>query len=575
MDRPLFAGFGLRENPFSVSPDPKRLFLTRQTQKAFNDMVAGIQSRQGLILLTGDVGTGKTALLNSLVAWLQHEGIPKALIVNSHLEISELFELMLADFGVPGVDQNRSAFARLNAWLLELHRTGRTAVLIIDEAQGLPSHTLEEIRLLLNLETARGKLLQIILSGQPEFEHKLRRSELRQIQQRVGIRCKTGSLTLEETRNCIQQRLRMAGASDDSIFSPEATEAAFFYSRGIPRVINLLCEHALLRALAAEIRPVPASMIEDASRELQFDLDRPITSARAAQIVVPRTNLIPMQHVSNKPAMAFAAAVGPSGEHHPEPENIKAVALRTRDSTAHNPPEKTAAQSFSRGYVASVARKAELQGGVRIPAPAATPNFPRPNAANMRFADVGEIIADLGRSAAASAPVRINSTAIKKSPPAPAIAKRDLSEARVRAGEAISEVRATVAHAMSGVRARTAEAKSGLGANWRATVVARIRARVSWLKSYGQRLSRQCAAKGSRVHARISRASPGFARATSSLVFWLKEPLPIAPALRGNIKVRAKSEEDGRLSALNNMLWERAEPVLRWLQAPARSAQRH
>jgi general secretion pathway protein A len=574
MDRALFASFGLRENPFSVSPDPKRLFLTRQTQKAFSDMLAGIQSRQGLILLTGDVGTGKTTLLNSLVAWLQREDIPKALIVNSHLEISELFELMLADFDVPGEGQGHSAFARLNAWLLELHRTGRTAVLIIDEAQGLPSHTLEEIRLLLNLETVRGKLLQIILSGQSEFEHKLRRAELRQIQQRVGIRCRTAPLTLEETRDCIRQRLRTAGASDELIFSPEATEAAFFYSRGIPRVINLLCEHALLKAIAVGIRPVPASMIEDASRELQFDLDRPITSVRATQIVVPRTNLIPMQPLSNKPPMAFAAAAGSTGERYQEPKNIKGVGDTANESAAHNPSEKPATQSFSRGYVASVARKAEPPAGTAISLQTPTPSFQRANAANMGFVDVGQIIADLGRSAAACAPVRINSVGIRKSPPGSAIAKRDLIEVGVRAGDAMSQVRATVARAMSAVRARTAKAKSALGANWRSTAVPRIRARMSLFRSNRQTLSRQCAAKGSLVYARMSTASPRLARVTSSLVFWLKEPLPIAPSLRGNMKV-ANSDEDGRLSALNTMLWEKAEPVLRWLQAPARSAQRH
>jgi general secretion pathway protein A len=564
MDRARFASFGLRENPFGVSPDPSRLFLTRQTQKAFNDMVAGIQSRQGLILLTGDVGTGKTTLLNSLVAWLQRESIPKALIVNSHLESNELFELMLADFDVPGGGQGRSAFARLNAWLLELHRTGRTAVLIIDEAQGLPSHTLEEIRLLLNLETARGKLLQIVLSGQPEFEHKLRRAELRQIQQRVGIRCRTAPLTREEAHDCIQQRLRMAGGSDDSIFSPEATEAAFFYSRGIPRVINLLCEHALLKAIAGEIRPVPGSMIEDASRELQFDLDRPIPSARTIEIEVPRTNLIPMQPVSNKPPMAFAAAVGSAGERHQDPKNINAMGLAARESATLSLPEKAATQSFSRGYAASVAGKPEPQSAVTMPARTATPNFPHANTASMRFADVGEIIADLGRSAAASAPVRIDSAAIRKNSSTSAIAKPGLIEARVSRGEAISEVRSKATQVMSGV-----------GIIWRETAVPRIRASISWLRSYGERLSRLCAAKGSLVYARISTASPGFARVTSSFVFWLKEPLPIAPSLRGNMKVRTHGEADGPLSALNNRLWERAEPVLRWLQAPARPAQRH
>src|SRR6202162_4416796 len=550
MDRSLFASFGLRENPFSVSPDPRRLFLTRQTQKAFSDMVAGIQSRQGLILLTGDVGTGKTTLLNSLVAWLQREGVPKALIVNSHLEISELFELMLADFGVRGEGQGRSAFARLNAWLLELHRAGRTAALIIDEAQGLPSHTLEEIRLLLNLETARGKLLQIILSGQPEFEHKLRRAELRQIQQRVGIRCRTAPLTQEETRDCIQQRLRLAGAADDLIFSPEAAEAAFFYSRVIPRVINLLCEHALLKAMAGGVRPVPAGMIEDASRELQFDLDRPLTPARATQVIVPRPNLISMQPVSNKPPMAFSAAAGSSGELHQDAKNIKVPGLAASESGGHNPPEKGAARSFSRGYVAGIARKPEPQAGIAMPAQTATPNFQRGHTANMGFVDVGQIIADLGRSVAASAPVRINSTGIRKSPSA------------------------TAAQAMPKVRARTAEAMSVLGADWRATAAPRIRAGMSWLGSHGQSLSRRCAAKGSLVYERIISASPGCARVTSSFIFWLKEPQPIGPAVHLIPKMRDSAQSSPRISELSNILREKVEPLVRWLQEPVRPMHR-
>lgn len=168
MERSLFTSFGLRENPFSVSPDPRHLFLTVQAQKAFDALVGGIQSRQGLILLTGDVGTGKTTLVNSLLGWLENNGTPKAFIINSHLEVKELFELMLADFDVPADPQGGSAFSRLHAWLLERHRVGQTAVLIIDEAQGLPPYTLEEIRLLLNLEVPEGKLLQIVLSGQSE-----------------------------------------------------------------------------------------------------------------------------------------------------------------------------------------------------------------------------------------------------------------------------------------------------------------------------------------------------------------------------------------------------------------------
>jgi general secretion pathway protein A len=561
MNRALFAAFGLHENPFSVNPDPRHLFLTQQTQKAFGDMVAGIQSRQGLIVLTGDVGTGKTTLLNYLVAGLERGGTPKALIVNSHLEVSELFELMLADFDVPGAGRGQSAFARLNAWLLELHRTGRTAVLMIDEAQGLPSHTLEEIRLLLNLETPNGKLLQIILSGQPELEYKLRRAELRQIQQRVGIRCKTAPLTREETRDCIRQRLRVAGAADGSLFSAEATEAAFFYSRGIPRVINLLCEYALLNALASGTRPVPASMIEDASRELQFDMDRPVASAQAG---MPRPNLVSMQPVANKPGTAFAAAAGSSGKTHDGAKNIKSLELVASGSAARNPADKAAAQSFGRGYMASVAGTAEPQVTVGSPAQHGTTNFQGGSSANTGFADVGQIIAELGRTAAVSAPVRINEVRIRKSPPARAIAKHEMSDALAKAVEAMAEVRGKVAGSIS-----------VLGTKWKADAAPRIGAGLSRLRACEQRFSRNFATSLSRVYTRVSLASPGVARVTSSFIFWLRKPLPIGPVPDGSTKIRTKSVEDGRISVLNNTLREKAEPILRWLQAPVRSPQRH
>jgi general secretion pathway protein A len=522
MDRSLFTSFGLRENPFGVNPNPKHIFLTRQTQKAFDDMAAGIRSRQGLILLTGDVGTGKTTLINSLLGWLEGEGIPTALIVNSHLEASELFELMLDDFGVSGRGQGGSASARLNAWLLELHRAGRTAVLIIDEAQGLPSHTLEEIRLLLNLETPSGKLLQIVLSGQPEFEQKLRRAELRQIHQRVAIRCRTAPMTAEETRACIQQRLRSAGAGDGSMFSVEAMDSAFFYSRGIPRIINLLCEHALLKALAAGTRPVPSSMIEDASRELQFDLDRPVPAFKTEEVSLSRANLIPMQPAASKPPFAFAAAAGSSAERHAD---LKNIGMR-------RPPDH---------HVVTV-----------IPTQNVSAIVQHENAGHMGFADVGEIIADLGRTAALTAPVRINSTGAARNSLPAMVAKRELTRQWTK----------------------LTAASSAFGAKWTARIVPGINAGEDWIRTYGQRLSKQCIARTSRIYARISAGSPGFARRASSFIFWLKTPLPIGQVARGNSDMRPRDEDSGRFSALSVKLWDRAEPILRWLQAPARPAHR-
>ena len=193
--------FGLRENPFNVNPDPRYLFLTSQTQEALDEMTYGIHARKGLIVLTGEVGTGKTTLINRLLDWLRQQQTPTCYIFNSHLDSRHLFDFILADFGVPFESKsNGSALMRLNQWLIERYRAGETPVLIVDEAQGMPTHVLEEIRMLLNLETPHEKLLQIVLAGQPELEDRLKRPELRQLKQRITLRCKTAPLTLEETR---------------------------------------------------------------------------------------------------------------------------------------------------------------------------------------------------------------------------------------------------------------------------------------------------------------------------------------------------------------------------------------
>jgi general secretion pathway protein A len=269
--------FGLRENPFNVNPDPRYLFLTPQTREALDELTYGIQARKGLILLTGEVGTGKTTLINRLLDWLRQHQTPTAFIFNSHLEIRHLFDFILADFGVPfDARLKGNALMRLNQWLFERYRAGETPVMIVDEAQGLPTHVLEEIRLLLNLETPHEKLLQIVLAGQPELEARLKRPELRQIKQRITLRCKTAALTLEETHRYIQARLHIAGVNGIPVFASQAMDAVYFYSRGIPRVINLLCEHALINAYVEHVRPVPMHFVAEVAREFQFDGIKPV-----------------------------------------------------------------------------------------------------------------------------------------------------------------------------------------------------------------------------------------------------------------------------------------------------------
>jgi general secretion pathway protein A len=269
--------FGLRENPFNANPDPRYLFLNPQTRGALEEMTYGIQARKGLILLTGEVGTGKTTLINCLLESLRKQQTPTAFIFNSHLAINHLFDLVLSDFGVPSRSESKgNALMRLNQWLVERYRAGDTPVLIVDEAQGLPFDLLEEIRLLLNLENPHEKLLQIVLAGQPELEERLQRPDLRQFKQRITVRCKTAALTLEETHDYIGARLHTAGANGKPVFASQAVDGVHFYSRGIPRVVNLLCEHALINAYVENVQPVPVRIIEEIAREFYFDDIKPV-----------------------------------------------------------------------------------------------------------------------------------------------------------------------------------------------------------------------------------------------------------------------------------------------------------
>ena len=278
--------FDLSDNPFRANPDPRYLFLTRPAKDTLDQIIEGIRGRKGLLLLTGEVGTGKTVLLNRLMEWLEQECIPKAFIFNSHVKASELLDLILADFGIPFNVQRGTPLAHLHSWLQDRRRAGQTPVLFVDEAQGLTLRTLEELRMLLNLETSQGSLLQIVLCGQPEFEETLKRPELRQLRQRIALRCRTAALTLEETQDYIDARLRVAGGSGAAVFHPEAVQALSYYSRGLPRVLNALCEQSLMRAAREKIRPVPGRMIGEAAHELQYDEIRPYAPRPASDDAV-------------------------------------------------------------------------------------------------------------------------------------------------------------------------------------------------------------------------------------------------------------------------------------------------
>jgi general secretion pathway protein A len=266
--------FKLNERPFNVNPDPRYLFMTQNTLEALACLTYGIEERKGFALLTGEVGTGKTTLLNKVLEWLRQENVATAFVFNPRLTVTQFFDFMMTDFGIP-CDPNMKSqvLIKLNQWLIDRYRAGQRAVLIVDEAQNLSAQMLEEIRLLTNLETSTEKLLQIVLAGQPELEVKMSRPELRQLRQRITVRAKTRPLTLDETRGYMIERLRIAGGQGEEIFTSEAIAAVHHYAQGIPRMINLVGEHAMINAFAEQLKPISAEIVREVACD--FDLCAP------------------------------------------------------------------------------------------------------------------------------------------------------------------------------------------------------------------------------------------------------------------------------------------------------------
>jgi general secretion pathway protein A len=267
----VFNYLGLREDPFHVSPDPRFFYYTPAHETALTGLLFGVETRQGLMVLTGEPGTGKTSVLKQILDWLHKSGRSSSFVFHTRVEPIGLLRLMLSDFGVPCHSKSKSELVRsLHHWLLQQHAVGDLPVLVLDEAQALPPQTLDEIRLLLNLETPRGKLLQVILSGQPELEEKLRLPGLRQLRQRIMFHAKLPVLTKEETGEYISSRLAVAGCADPSLFSEDVVQSIYANSHGIPRVVNLLCEHALINAYGEQRRVISPENIQRIA--VDFDL---------------------------------------------------------------------------------------------------------------------------------------------------------------------------------------------------------------------------------------------------------------------------------------------------------------
>ena len=262
--------FGMNDLPFGACPDPRFLYLTPQIQEALACLQYGIAARKGFVVMTGEVGTGKTTLLKTVLSSFADQRIATAFVFNPRLDVLDFLEFVLVDFGVPCATRTKSGMLlQLNSWLIDRFRNGELCAIVIDEAQNLSWELLEEIRLLTNLETSWEKLVQIVLSGQPELEEKLRNPCVRQLRQRIALWCKTQPLTSEETAAYIAKRLQIAGASRP-VFLPEAVQVIHRCSKGIPRLINLVCEHALISAYVEQIKPVPSHIVESVSVELDL-----------------------------------------------------------------------------------------------------------------------------------------------------------------------------------------------------------------------------------------------------------------------------------------------------------------
>ena len=249
--------FRLREKPFGLTPDPRFLFFSEKHREALDHLLYGIHQREGFVLISGDTGTGKTTLCRALMERLDPHEVTTALILNPLLNETELLKAILEDFGLPATGATRKELLDvLNRFLLKTLAAGKTAVLIIDEAQNLSTNCLEQVRLLSNLETDKEKLIQIILAGSEELPAKLEKSELRHLQQRISIRYHLRPLNRQEARRYLQHRLNMARAAGSTAFEKGAYQEIYRFSKGVPRLMNIIAERSLLAAYLSESRKI-------------------------------------------------------------------------------------------------------------------------------------------------------------------------------------------------------------------------------------------------------------------------------------------------------------------------------
>jgi type II secretory pathway predicted ATPase ExeA len=262
--------FGLEELPFSVTPDPRFSYTNSLYREAFANLRYGIETRKGFIVITGEAGTGKTTLLRRLMRTVE-TSVHTAFIFNTHLDFTELLRLVLGDLGIAHSASDRlTLMAQLNDYLIEQLHKDHVVSVLVDEAQDLSDAMLEELRLLSNLETDRAKLIQIVLMGQPELERKLDQPELRQLKQRVAVRCRLAPLRSDEVAPYINSRLQTVGYKGKELFDFGSVQKIALCSRGIPRLVNVICDNALLIAYATSQSKVSAKIIDEVARDLRL-----------------------------------------------------------------------------------------------------------------------------------------------------------------------------------------------------------------------------------------------------------------------------------------------------------------
>jgi general secretion pathway protein A len=294
--------FGLRERPFDLVPNPRFLYLTARQREAMSNLRYGLAAPRGLTLLLGDAGTGKTTLVQAVLSDIDRASIECVLISNPTLTRGEFYESLAEGFGL-SVEAGRSKARFLTAFREHLearHSDGLLSALVLDEAQSLSHELLEEVRLLSNIETSTAKLLNVVLAGQPELANRLNDPNLRQLKQRIALRCELAPLDFPETASYIAGRLRIAVGEPAAIFSREAILAIHEASRGVPRIINVICDNALMEAFAAQTRPIVRSMVQAVCRDFDLMAAPPVLESTAPPAGEPDVNPV---NETNGPAV--------------------------------------------------------------------------------------------------------------------------------------------------------------------------------------------------------------------------------------------------------------------------------